>query len=237
MIQIKYLFNIRAKTIRMQQPMTFPGNMNARTPFIKSRLNEILISAESGLRRFAYKNTAIKTDGSFFDDTDMKSDYYLVVVYDKRTTIPLLTARYYFEKSLIDKSIKGEENNDNGENNLTKNINWKNGKVFLADRLSGNISSSVYRKYRNYIFSLFYSEIINYNKNCHLILMARSEPHEKLLTKYLRLGFNIIGSTIHKGKKHWIVIADLKKAYSSLRASNKLHAFLFFRRLFKYQFR
>jgi hypothetical protein len=47
--------------------------------------------------------------------------------------------------------------------------------------------------------------------------MARREKYEKLLTKYIRLGLHVIGSTKHKGKEHWILLGDLSKKYSKVK--------------------
>jgi len=131
-----------------------------------------------------------------------------VVVYDKVSGTPLLSARHYFDKSLISKFLKGD-NNLEIEHSKFHLDNYPNGKVFLADRLSGNICSSIYRKYRADIFSLYYSEIVNSNKNCTLLLMVRKEKRDKQLSKYLSIGFTIIGSTLHKGKEHSIILRDL----------------------------
>jgi len=42
--------------------------------------------------------------------------------------------------------------------------------------------------------------------------MARKEKKDKLLKKYLRLGFNVVGSTMHNDKEHWVIITNLKDA-------------------------
>jgi hypothetical protein len=143
----------------------------------------------------------------------MKSEYYLVVVYHKTSNTPLLSARHYFDKSVIAKYLKGDNGLEGELSYHGEKFNldsYPNGKVFLADRLSGNITSSVYRKYRNTIFSLYYSEIVNNNKNCMLLLMVRKETQDKQLTKYINLGFSIIGSKLHKGREHSIILRDLK---------------------------
>lgn len=154
----------------------------------------------------------------------MLSEYYLILVYDKKSGTPLLSARYYFSKTLILSTLQGEDASKS--DHLLIWVNSPEGSLFLADRLSGNTSSSFYRKYRNYIFLLFYSEIINYNKNCHYILMARKEKREKLLTKYLRLGLTIAGSTLHKDKEHWILLGDVKKSYADIRTGIFSNLFL-----------
>lgn len=179
-----------------------------------------MVLKESASRKSAYAHTSIKTGESFFNDSDMKSDYYLIIIYCKRFNIPLLTARYYFDSSVISKSIKGEQHEN--LTYLSKSVSdhkLKEDKIFLADRLSGNTASSLYRKYRNYIFLLFYAEILAHNKGCQYILMARKEKYEKLLMKYIRLGLNVVGITFHKGKEHWILLGDLKKGFSPLNVS------------------
>ena len=209
----KDIFEITVCTIKMQSPILRTDNTIKRQSQNKEEQVESLISFEAFLRRTAYKNTTIKTGESFFDDSDMKSEYYLVVVYDKISNTPLLSARHYFDKSVVAKYLKGDNDIEVELSYLGAKFNldsYTNGKVFLADRLSGNINSSIYRKYRHNIFSLYYSEIANNNKNCTLLLMVRKEKHDKQLSKYLNLGFNIIGSTLHKGREHSIILRDLK---------------------------
>ncbi len=220
--KFNYIFNIKAKTIKLKIPIISEDNTIKRASIIQSEKLEKLISSEAFLRRFAYKNTTIKTSEYFFDDSDMKSEYYLVIVYDKISNVPLLSARYYFDKSVIIKYLQGDNNSESTQKDWgeTMNLyNFKEGEIFLVDRLSGNISSSVYRKNRKYIYLLFYSEILTRNKNCKIILMARRVKYEKLLTKYLHLGFNIVGTKIHNGKEHWILSGDLKKSYSQIKLS------------------
>ena len=193
------------------------GIINARKPAEISENSETLISREAYLRKEAYKNTTIKTDDSFYDDSDMQSEYFLVILYDKNSNVSLLSSRYYFDKNVIAAFLKGENSNEAELNYLGQKFNldnFKNGEIFLADRLSGNIKSAIYRQYRNRIFSLYYSEIVTHNPNCTLLLMVRKENKDKQLLKYLKLGFVLIGSTMHKGKEHSIIIGDLKKALS-----------------------
>jgi hypothetical protein len=202
----------------MKKPLVLVDKVTKRTPVVASGIAENLILAESILRRAAYKNSSIKTGESFFDDSDMGSEYYLIIVYHKKLNTPLLTARYYFDKSAIAKCLNGDSSSENEKSAFHIN-KFKEGEVFLIDRMSGNSNSSTYRQYRNYIHFLFYSEILTHNKDCKLIAMARREKHEKLLTKYIRLGFNIVGTTIHKEKEHWILVADLKRSWFQLKFS------------------
>lgn len=193
-------------TIKMQAPSFFNSKKLARQADIVNEINEKHISYEEFLRKTAYKDAPMKIDESFFNDSDMKSTYYLVVVYDKTSRTPLLSSRYYFDKAIISKAVNSTS---------CENVNmdqYKEGELFLADRLSGNTENPIYQKNRDYIFSLFYSEVLTRNRNSSLILMARKEKEDRLLNKYNRLGFETIGSKMHNGKDHWIVILDLKKA-------------------------
>jgi hypothetical protein len=207
-MHLKDDFDIVVRTIQMQQPILLANNTVLRQSLIKEEEVEKLLSHETFLRRTAYKHTTIKTDESFFDDSDMKSVYFLVVVYDRASNTPLLSSRYYFEKSLIAKFLKGE-NNFEIEPSKFNLDSYSDGKIFLADRLSGNINNSIYRKYRSNVFSLYYSEIATNNKNRTLVLMVRKEKRDKQLSKYLDMGFTLIGSTLHKGKEHSIILRDL----------------------------
>lgn len=207
------IFNIRAQTIQLNQPViSFTGEVK-RVAIAQNKQSEKLIAYETFLRRTAYKNTIIKTGESFFNDSDMISDYFLVVVYDKKTNTPLLSARYYFNSLMINKCLRGDENEENATEFFVKN-KLKNEELFLSDRLSGNINSPIYRLHRSYIFLLFYLQIFTLNRNRKFILMARKEKRDKLLKKYLNLGLNTIGSTKHKGKDHWILMGDVEKCYT-----------------------
>lgn len=218
-LKFRHILSIRSKTLHMSRP-TKENDIIKRIPFVNTPQNAELVLKESVLRRSAYTHTSIKTGESFFNDSDMTSDYFLIVIYSKQLNIPLLTARYYFESSIISNSIKGDQHeNLTYLSNSVSDYKLKEGKIFLADRLSGNTASSLYRKYRNYIFLLFYAEILAHNKGCQYILMARKEKYEKLLMKYIRLGLNVVGITFHKGKEHWILLGDLKKGFSPLNIS------------------
>ena len=214
----KDMFRIKGKTIRMQKPVALADNSVEREAAFG--VDENLVPLEAFLRRKAYRNTSIKTGESFFDDSDMTSEYYLIVIYDKKSNTPLLSARYYYDKTTISQCLMGDESaiSENPDSNNPLNIDaFADGSIFLADRLSGNISCSIYRRNRDYIFLLLYAEILQHNQDRKFILMARSEKGEKLLSKYLRLGHHTIGSTKHKGKKHWILLGDLKRGYSPLK--------------------
>lgn len=224
-IKYSYAFTIKSKTVHLQKTY----GMLKRKAVIENRFHNDLISKEEISRKSAYKNSIIQTNDSFFDDSDMQSDYYLVVIYDKQLNIPLLTARYYYDKSTIGKSLSGDNNID------TKSIlnieTIQDGHIFLSDRLSGNSNHSEYRRHRQYIFLLFYMEILLRNKGKQFILMARKEKHDKLLKKYLQIGLQIIGSNIHKGKEHWILLGDVEVCEAKLKLSTLKKFVLLFKKV------
>ena len=223
-IKYGYVFRIKSKTIHLQKPY----GMVKRKPVIENELHNGLISKEEISRKSAYKNSTIQINDSFFDDSDMQSDYYLVVIYNKRLNMPLLTARYYYDKSNISKSLSGDNNID-----IKKILNLEtiqDGHIFLSDRLSGNPNSSEYRRHRQYIFLLFYVEILLHNKGKQFILMARKEKYDKLLKKYLHIGLQVIGSNMHKGKVHWILLGDVEACEAKLKLSTLTKFVLLFKK-------
>jgi len=207
-----FLFRIKVKTIHMGTPSS--EKRESKQP---SKLNAQLIEAEGELRKLAYQNTAIQTDHQFYTDQDMISDYYLVVVYDKKSMTPLLSSRHYFNHHMIGKMIGGDETATGSTSiNLSE---FDPDDIFLCDRLSGNINHPYYQRYRRDIFLHYYAEIHNQNRGRMYILMARSEQPEKLLTKYLRLGSVITGSVLHNGVKHWVLLGDVEKNYQYITSS------------------
>jgi hypothetical protein len=212
-------FGIRATTIKMLAPI----NEQKRTTQIEIKDTKFVDESEAFLRKQAYSDVKINTDESFYNDSDLENtEYFLVLVYHKKTKTPLLSCRYYFDKRAILKAISGDQK----QNNTNLEISENNNEVFLADRLSGNTSNSIYKRNRGVVFGFFYNEIIKNNRNKNLLLMARSDEQERLLTKYLRIGFNVIGNTKHKGVKHWIVFSELNKSYSFFFRQVKLFLFL-----------
>lgn len=221
------MLNIKSKTIRLQQPLLLSDNRTQRIPFSKNEKNENLILLENTLRKLAYKNTSIKTDESFFDDSDMRSDYYLIIIYNKKSNTPLLSARYYYDKSVIANCLKGDKDSYEGTTtDLFNPINLPEEDVFLIDRMSGNKNNSAYRKNWTYIHLLFYIELYLHNKNRRFLAMARKERFDKLLTKYLKLGLEVVGVVKHKGKEHWVLAGDLRKSYLQMKKSTLLNMVL-----------
>lgn len=226
---------IKAVTLQMKVPEKTQEQGLTRQLLITNETHQVLLESEAYLRKLAYKTTTIKTDASFFDDSDMVSDYFLIVVFETKTKTPLLSARYYYHRETISNALKGEMQLEKPQINFSTD-DYANNELFLSDRLSGNISNSSYRCYRDFIFLLFYSEILNHNRHNNLLLMARSELKEKLVAKYLRLGFEKIGFTHHKGKKHWIVFTNLQKGYAKAQLPLGARMFIAFRYLvFKFK--
>jgi hypothetical protein len=88
-----HTFTIRSKTIGMKPPVSIGGHKTQRTPVTRDEENESQVSMETFLRRSAYRHATIKTGEAFFDDSDMLSDYYLVLIYDEISNTPLLSCR------------------------------------------------------------------------------------------------------------------------------------------------
>ncbi|MBL7931479.1 MAG: hypothetical protein JNL60_06240 [Bacteroidia bacterium] len=193
----------------------FKDGLHLRTSTDLNSEAENLIRLESISRESAYRNTRIRTNSSFYDDSDMKSEYYLVLVYDTEKNIPLLTARYYFDIDAIRKCLKGDNQSSHIINSLEK---FFSGSLFLADRFSANLSSAKYRMFRTYIYALFYREIFRNTENGSFIIMARKEKGDKLLNKYLAIGTEIKGTVMHKGKEHWVLFGDVNKSYKIVKS-------------------
>ena len=97
----EFVLNIKAKTIHLQKPILLANNTTQRKSIAPTKKAENLIIQEDFLRKLAYKNTSIKTTETFFNDTDMQSDYFLIIICHNKTNTPLLTARYYFDATAI----------------------------------------------------------------------------------------------------------------------------------------
>lgn len=173
---------------------------------------ENLFHKEKKLRKEAFKNVEMNMDESFFTDDDLKSEYFITTVFDSKTKEVLLVSRHYFNKKMIVKNLSFNRTSECEWLDLDIN-NFKEGELFLADRLAGNETHPIYQKHRQYIFNVYYSKFITLYSNCKLVLFARSQLKENLLSKYIRIGFNLIGCIEHNERKHWIVINDLSKSY------------------------
>lgn len=211
------LEQIRSATLRMKVSLFKDGHHLRMNPDMNPKADE-LIRLEGISREQAYRNTRIRTSSTFYDDSDMKSEYYLVVVYDALKNVPLLTARYYFDAGAIRKALKGDSHNTS---EVTFSDDFFQRGVFLADRLSANVASATYRQFRNYVYSMFYQEIFQNTENHSFLIMARKEKGDKLLRKYLSLGTEIVGTLIHKGWEHWVLLGEVNRSFSIVRSFNQ----------------
>lgn len=217
----------------MQQPIEIsPGVWKRKPAGIVDAFTENLLVLEEKLRRLAYRNTTVDVNESFFDDSDMSSEYRLVIICDKKTNTPLLSARYYYDQDIIVRYLKGDQAVENplSEQYLELDINnYRQGTLFLADRLSGNTDHPLFQQQRTRIFLRFYLEMFRHNKTADFILMARKEKAERLLTKYLRLGLTVIGTTRLRGKDHWILLGNMTTIYRQHKQSITANCYLMLR--------
>jgi hypothetical protein len=84
------MIDIAIGVLKVLPSRVLSGSTNKHDTLLIEQSNDLL-AKESFLRRNAYKNSSITTDTSFYDDSDMISDYNLIVVYDKISDIPLLS--------------------------------------------------------------------------------------------------------------------------------------------------
>jgi hypothetical protein len=215
---VRSFLDIKVKTIAMK-----PFAAEGRQSFHCDGLIEKLLSAEAVLRKQAYKNIQIKTDESFFNDSDMNGDYSLIIVYNKHSFTPLLTARYYSGPDIISRVMQGDD-----QKREKFNYECEAG-TFLIDRMCANTASSIYRRKRSYINLLFYSELLVKNSKGSFLAMARKEKGDKLLKKYLRLGLHTVGQVKHKGREHWILSGSLKESCLTVKMPFASRMFLLMR--------
>lgn len=184
---------IDSVTIRMILP---------RIASAPSERNDRLIEQEGLLRAAAYRNTTIRADNTFFDDSDMHVPYHLIVVFDQETQVALLSARYYDLQAPLNISVNGNPAIFSARN------------TFLVDRMSANVASPVYRQFRNRAHVLFYMELLRHNRNRTILAMARREKGDKLLNKYLGMGLEVIGTTMHYRKEHWVLTGSVEHYFA-----------------------
>lgn len=204
------MLNICSGLIELQKPILKADKWHKK--YVNCNTNECdkLILFETFLREKAYRNATIQTNQAFYDDSDMNSNYFLVVVYDQFSNTPLLSARVFSDNSLISKTMRGDFDTDpklkfNGiDLSLT-------GKLYLSDRLSANLHSSIYRYNRETIFNLLYKTVLGLVGTSQLLLMVRKTDQNKQLNKYLKLGFVQLGCVVHKGKDHEVIYYDFQK--------------------------
>lgn len=230
--------SIKCRTVLMKPPkLNSEGNV-IRQPENYCLESQEIINAEGWLRKKAYSKTQLSLGESFFTDEDMSKEYYLIVVFEKSSNTPLLSMRYFYNKSVIKQLLMGDSNGIIEENQIGKCLNLlKQNDVFLIDRMSANTESKTYRKHRNYINLAILRELMYRTPGQKFFAMARSIPSEKLLIKYIRMGFSIGGSITHNKVKHWVLFTDWNSARSNVKGSIGFYLGLFsfnkFRRTFQ----
>ncbi|MGV3609479.1 MAG: hypothetical protein ACO1N0_00925 [Fluviicola sp.] len=183
---------------------------------LQNRSSDPLISDERFLRKTAFENVRMNHSKAFYTDEDMDVPFDFIVVKDRKSKIPLLSSRSYTDPSFIRKQLHAHDPEDYLTLLLDPNENY-----VLLDRLSGNLAHPLFMKMRERIFMNYYIGVLKAYPKHHIILMARSSPDERLLTKYLRLGFHIVGKQKHNGVPHWIVLISGKKPTKGLSQSAK----------------
>lgn len=158
------------------------------------------LEMETFLRKEAFQNVNMVKSEQFYSDEDMLKPYQITVIYHRKTKTPLLSSRGVFDREKIIRTIEGERKFETAEE-----LELNDQEICLFDRLAGNYNHELYAKFRKLIFAKYYAEIVRLHGKKTIFLMARSEPKEKLLTKYIRIGFTPIRQTEHNGKLHWVV--------------------------------
>ncbi|MDF3027168.1 MAG: hypothetical protein K0S23_1475 [Fluviicola sp.] len=183
---------------------------------LQTKSNDPLVQAERHLRKTAYAEVQMIRTEAFYTDEDMGAAFDFIVVRDRKTKTPLLSSRSYTDQRLISKQLQPHETTDY----LTLSLVPDEPYVFL-DRLSGNSAHPLFTNMRQRIFMNYYLRVLNSYPKHHIILMARSSLDERLLTKYLRLGFHVVGKQKHHQADHWIVILPAKSRTQGLAQSAK----------------
>lgn len=183
---------------------------------LQTKGTDPLVLAERLLRKTAFAEVHITRTEAFYTDEDLDAPFDFIVVRDRKTKTPLLSSRSYTNQQLISKQLQAHETTDYLTLSLAPDENY-----VLLDRLSGNSSHPLFTGMRERIFMNYYLRVLsNYPKH-HIILMARSSPDERLLTKYLRLGFHVVGKQKHNQADHWIVLLPANNRTHGLAQSAK----------------
>lgn len=175
-----------------------------------------LVSDERFLRKTAFEQVSMSRPETFYTDEDLDAPFDFIVVRDRKSKTPLLSSRSYTDHSLILKQLSGHEPGNYLELSLVSSENY-----VLLDRLSANAANPFFAKMRRNIFINYYIRVLKSYPEHHIILMARSSNDERLLTKYLRLGFHVIGKQKHNQVDHWILILSARNRTQVLAQSAK----------------
>lgn len=171
-----------------------------------------LLNFERTLRKKAYATTTIATGPSFFDDSDMSGTYHLVIVYNPKLDLPLLSVRYYTNKTDIEHQL--DHLKETILHTLHGNQNLKKDDVLFADRLSANIHHPFYRRNRLKIFAALYLQLFIKSRAKTILIMARNEKPDKLRKKYESIGLTTIGKLAHRGVDHWILGGEVTMCHA-----------------------
>lgn len=193
------------------------ANFDKQTGKRIAKSNSEALEMEAFLRKEAFQSVKMIKSEQFYSDEDMSEPYQITVVYHRKTKTPLLSSRGIFDRKKIIRTIEGERKFEPEDE-----LEIYNQEICLFDRLAGNSENPLYRKHRDLVFAKFYAEIVRLHGKKNIFLMARSEPQEKLLTKYIRIGFNPVRQTEHNGKTHWVV----KSTYSDFQKLAKRNLWL-----------
>ncbi len=170
---------------------------------------------ERKLRQKAFQHLSFGRHPAFHDDSDMQAGFHIIVIYHSKTNTPLLSCRVFHNSKNIAQILGPNFSDESKEGFNLKS--FSESELFMADRLAGNVESPLYKKYRKEVFTRFYVGISKLFPNQNYLLLARSTPGEVLLTKYLRLGLYIVGSTQLHEHKHWVVLGHTTKNSSYLK--------------------
>ena len=141
----------------------------------------------------------------------MHHNYKLIIVYDNFTKDLLLSSRCYSDVNTIKHHILDSQYTEIYHINFES---FKNDDILLIDRLCGNVKHHLYRSYPNYINAMLYKSIFLANQRTKAFFaMAREGRGEKLLKKYIILGFDIIGKCTYQNLNHWVLSTNLEKSY------------------------
>lgn len=180
---------------------------------------------EKELRRRAFETVKMATTERFFTDDDLDCSFSFLQVWHSDTL--LLSSRAYTDQKTISAVISPDSESDY----LLEELDSTRSYVFL-DRLVIDAENTSFQFNRPLVFRRFYDQVISKFKQHDIILMARSEPNERLLTKYIRLGFHVIGKKTHHNIPHYIIILKHKERFNTLKQSTLTYFYLRFKNLF-----
>ncbi|MDY6900415.1 MAG: hypothetical protein SWZ49_20420 [Cyanobacteriota bacterium] len=197
---------------------------------------EHFAKGEYNLRKEAYSKVyKYNLPESFLDDSDMNGDYSLFVVYtnicDLKKRI-LLTARTFTNQNDINKEICGDRNriyifDVEQQKDIEKDFvlpEGDEGEIFVVDRLA----SGYLREYKDELYGLLFRKIYDIHKDGNakrVYAIARRQPQEYLMSKYVRLGMKVEGWRWHKIDRelqHWVLSATLEAMKSNFDSVHKI---------------